>query len=238
MTNSQQIDRVRELRAQGCAPRQIARAVGLRPAEVSVLLRQAAKESSAAAGPAPLVGCWVSAGWASGLTVRGHAAWPGLDADDPAADGLAAVLVARRHRYDKVSVCGYLVDVYCLGVKNALGPRVMDEHALLAFRRRFFEGYDAEPLAAPLDLAQQLVIGALDYARSLGFEPPAEYTDAAGHLGPGSGPCDIEFGRDRKPYFVQGPYDDPRRIMRTLDNTVGQGNYHYLMPLPVDALGH
>jgi hypothetical protein len=30
-----------------------------------------------------------------------------------------------------------------------------------------------------------------------------------------------------KPYFQQGPYDNPTRIMRTLDRTVGPGNYHF-----------
>ena len=37
--------------------------------------------------------------------------------------GLVTALVARAHRHDSVSVCVYLVDVYCLGVKNATGPR-------------------------------------------------------------------------------------------------------------------
>jgi hypothetical protein len=37
-----------------------------------------------------------------------------------------SVLVARRDRWDKVSVCGYLADVYCLGVKKVLGPDIKD----------------------------------------------------------------------------------------------------------------
>jgi hypothetical protein len=70
-----------------------------------------------APGPA-LAGCWISPSWSTGLTVSDHPGWPLHE--DPAAgtDGLAAVLVARRHRHGKVSVCGYLADVYCLGVKT------------------------------------------------------------------------------------------------------------------------
>lgn len=38
----------------------------------------------------------------------------------------------RGHRQRRVSVCGCLVDVYCLGVKNALGPDIMNERDLPA----------------------------------------------------------------------------------------------------------
>jgi hypothetical protein len=42
------------------------------------------------------------------------------------------VLAARRHRHDKVSVCGYLADVYCLGVKTALGRRGNYDYVMVA----------------------------------------------------------------------------------------------------------
>ncbi|HEX8935418.1 MAG TPA: hypothetical protein VF788_14745, partial [Pseudonocardiaceae bacterium] len=81
----------------------------------------------------------------------------------------------------------HLVDVYCLGVKNALGPRIMNERDLPAFLRRFFTPFDkvSAPLAAaPLELARHLVWGAVDYAGQLGFEPAPDFELAAGHLGP------------------------------------------------------
>jgi hypothetical protein len=81
--------------------------------------------------------------------------------------GLAAVLVGRRHRYDKVRVGGYLVDVHCLGVTNALGPDLMDARELVEFRRLYFETYEGTPVEAPIELAQHLVLGAVEYAREL-----------------------------------------------------------------------
>ena len=63
-----------------------------------------------------LAGCWVNPDWASGLTVDGHPAWPGLP---PAAyagpAGLVTIVTARERGGSKVSACAYLVDVYCLG---------------------------------------------------------------------------------------------------------------------------
>ena len=221
MTDIEQMDRILELRAKGSAPRHIARTVGLRSSEVSALLRRAAKDRPGEAGPGPLIGCWVNDGWASGLTVHGHPDWPGHDDDDAGFGGLASVLVARRNRHNKVSACGYLVDVYCLGVKNVLGPKLLDDHELVALRRRFFDAYEGEPLAASFDLVQHLVLGAIDFARGLGFEPHGDYAQAADHLGVAEGPSDIEFGWRGKPYFIQGPYDDQRRIIRTLGSAVG-----------------
>ena len=78
------------------------------------------------------------------------------------------ILVAREGG-SRVSVCGYLVDAWCLGVKNALGPKSVDRRKLPEFTDWYFRSYDQPPLAAPIDLARQVVFGAIKYAQELGF---------------------------------------------------------------------
>jgi hypothetical protein len=68
----------------------------------------------------------------------------------------------------------------------------------------------------PLELAQQLVYGGEEYARGLGFEPHPDYAPAKALLGEWTGPSAITFGRDGKPFYFQGPHDNPRKIPRTL----------------------
>ncbi|WP_406171115.1 hypothetical protein [Streptomyces sp. NBC_00996] len=82
--------------------------------------------------------------------------------------------------------------------------------------------------SAPKQLAQAIVRDAVTYAGGLGFEPAAGFTDAAVHLGtaPGDRPT-IGFGRDGKPFYFSGPYDDPRKVVQALERTCGTGNYHY-----------
>lgn len=180
-----------------------------------------------------LAGCWVSPGWSTGLTVDGHPEWPDI-ADKHAADGgVATVLVARRERPHRVSVCGYLLDVYCLGVKNTLGPRTMSDSDVGRFVKRYFAIFDEPALPAPPELAHHLVFGAVDYARGLGFEPPLDFPRAAAHLGAWTGSSDIRFGKDGNPFYVSGPYDDIDKIMRTLAERVGPENYHFLVPMTV-----
>jgi hypothetical protein len=219
----------RALRERGHSPKQIARTLGLRPAAAARLVRDIAAQEAATAPAPAVVGCWVSPGWSVGLTVEGQPGWPEADNPGPGVEGLTTVVVARRHRFDRVSVCCYLVDVYCLGVKETIGPRVMSERDLTGFVRMCFAAYDAAPLAVPIDLAQHLVLGAVEYSRRLGFEPARDYPAARGHLGPRTGPSAIGFGRDGKPFYVQGPYDDGQRVMRTLQRTVGEGNFEFLV---------
>ncbi len=230
-------DRVRELRAAGRSPKQIARALGVRPAAVAPLLRTPAQQAAAARPQPAVVGCWVSPGWSTALTVDGHEGWPDVATSDGGPEGVASVVVVRRHRPQRVSVCGYLIDVYCLGVKNALGPQIMNERDLPAFLRRFFTPFDtvAEPLAAPLELARHLVCGAADYARRLGFEPAPDFEPAAGHLGPWEETSAITFGRHGVPFYVSGPFDNPTRVIRTLASSVGDGNFQFIAPFEVAA---
>ena len=140
------------------------------------------------------------------------------------------MLLTRRDRCSQVRVCGYLVDVYCLGVKNVIGPRVMHDGDLPGFARSFVSAYQAPPLSVPIELARDIVYGAaVGYARNLGFTPTPGFKAAAEHLGPATGPCVIGFGRHGKPFFVQGPRDNPTAVLRTLERSVGQGNFDFLV---------
>ena len=59
------------------------------------------------------------------------------------------------------------------------------------------------------------------------FDPHRDFYLAKPHLGPWQPPSRIQFGLHGRPYFQQGPYDNPNRIMRTLDRSVGPGNYGF-----------
>jgi hypothetical protein len=229
--------RARELRAAHRSPKEIARALGVRPSTITPLMRLIAREEAADEHEPAVIGCWVSPNWSAGLTVQGHEEWPGRNAADDSCGGLAGVAVARRHRPRRVSVCGYLVDTYCLGVKNALGPDVMNDRDLLNFVDLFFRAFEeaGEPVEAPLELARHLVWGAVDYARNLGFSPHPDFQPASGHLGTWQESSDITFGRDGIPFYIQGPYDNLATVTRTLTQSVGAGNFHFLPPVGAAA---
>jgi hypothetical protein len=222
------LGQVRLLRKRGLTPKQIARTLGVSTAEATRLVRTVAMTAQAGAEPA-LVGCWISPTWSTGLTLGDHPDWPRHEDEGAGTDGLVSVLVAREHRHGRVSVCGYLADVYCLGVKNAVGPNIMDDLGLHRFLDQFFSAYHDDPLAAPIELAREIVFGSLEYARDLGFDPHPDFAAAQGHLGPWTGPSTITFGKNGKPFYISGPHDNPRAIVRTLERTAGAGNFDYVL---------
>jgi len=42
----------------------------------------------------------------------------------------------------------------------------------------------------------------------------------------------LPFGKNGKPFFIAGPYDNVEQILQQLETTVGQGNYDFLIGLP------
>lgn len=225
MPSQEIVERIAQLRRDGRTPKEIARALGLKPAEVAPLIR--AVGAAAPRREAELVGCWVTDGWSDGLTVNGHPEWPGVRAAGDGESGLMSVLVAREHG-SGVSACGYLVDVWCLGVKDCIGPKTMDRRKLPDFVSLYFRTFSRPPVAAPLDLARHAVFGAVDYARGLGLEPHPDFAKCAGHLGEWNGSSDITFGRDGMPLYMPGPHDNVHAVMSTLRKAVGDGNFHYV----------
>jgi len=221
---------VRVLRENGGTPKEIARAVGLRPAEVTRLLRTMATEADS--GERAVAGCWFNPGWSAGLSVQGRPDWPLEDSaefSEETPGGLVMVLVARDAGRRRVSVCAYLVDVFCLGVKNVREPEVMDAGKLPEFARAYFSAFGVQPLEVPIDLARHVVFGAVDYARTLGFEPDPGFDAVSGHLGEWTGPSAVTFGMDGQPFFLQGPHDNSSKVLKTLQSSVGEGNFQFLV---------
>jgi hypothetical protein len=226
MRDDQLLDEVRALRARGLSPKEIARSLGVRPAAIAPLVRRVAQEASAEpAAMAPVVGCWVSPGWSSGLIVERREGWNDVDLGRDGPQGMALVLVARADRNDRRAVCGWLVDTFCLGVKNAIGPEVMRSRDVPRFVRTYFTAFPAPALPAPIELAEELVLGAVEFAALLGFRPHPDFAQTRAHLGNLGDSRAITFGSEGRPLYVAGPYEDPTDIMRTLEASVGSDGF-------------
>lgn len=234
--NGELAERVAELRQKGRTPKEIARALGVKPADVMPVIR--AIGAQAPRREAPVAGCWVTDHWADRLGVRGHTDWPGMPPpeSETGESGLVGVLVAR-DTGSTVLACGFLVDVFCLGVKDTNGPKTMNRRKLPDFVRVFFSAWSHRPpVPAPLELARHIVFGAVDYARGLGFEPHPDFARGAGLLGDWQeGSSDVTFGQNGKPFYINGPRDNTYGIMAKLRKTVGDGNFDYLVQFPGTA---
>jgi hypothetical protein len=227
MPTQQLLDHVRELRDAGRTPKEIARALKMPPSAVAPLIRSVAAAEGRTREDA-LIGCWISPGWSSSVLAPERPGWPGSARSERTGhSGLVTVLVARDRGGSTAGVCFYLVDTWCLGLKDAAGPRSMDRRRLGGFIQQIFSAWDEPAVQVPLELGRQIVYGAIGYARKLGLRA-ARRLRAGRWVSRGMGrECELTFGRDGKPMYVSGPYDDGERIIRKLRHGLGEGNYDF-----------
>ena len=153
--------------------------------------------------------------------------------------GLTQLLVSRRSAKTGDTVAGvFLVDLGCLGIKNGflsfLDPG--EYNRLVGGLRETQTMVVCEP-----DLAAKIVLASLEYADSLGFKPHPDAVEAFPLLiGADASACDelVPLGDGKgKPFYTSGPHDNVKRILATLNRTVGPGEYEYIVGGPdADAI--
>ncbi|MFL5660431.1 MAG: hypothetical protein ACJ8BW_03685 [Ktedonobacteraceae bacterium] len=163
----------------------------------------------------PILECWISANWQK---------------DDL---GLVEILLARQQPDSDICFGVYLVDKYCLGLKNTFAnagfsrTRYQNEIFNKVFR-------ETEPQACPVDLAHQMIYASIEYAAQFGFQPDKDFALTQYLLAP-RGELEetyqLTFGKNGKPFFIAGPHDNVARILKQLEKTAGPGNYDYVAPL-------
>jgi hypothetical protein len=148
------------------------------------------------------------------------------------ADGLGWLVLARTLPSGLVGASFFLVDVWCLGIKDAffavMTPQKFKERMDASRQGQQPPLVDINPSAA-----RKLLHDAAAYAGSFGLEPSERFAEAEAIFG--EIPMATEtfpFGKDGKPFFVSGPNDTPSRIRRILDTLVrrvGRGGFNYLV---------
>lgn len=162
----------------------------------------------------PILGCWIMSGWKK--------------------EGITPVVVARQQAPDKVIFAVCMVDLFCLGVKDATAEA---DYPLRRFEQELPLMCIGAPEECSVELAHEIIYGGLEYAQRYGFQPHPDFTAQL---------CDlvldtpelhartnkVKFGKKGKPFFVAGPNDDEQRIksvMVTLMKTAGEGKFDYLV---------
>lgn len=221
---------IANLRALNLTPKQIARKLGLRVSEVSAVIRAQAEENALAHGKTatldPLFECWANGGAVEHFF---NTPTPSTTTVEDESQGMAIVTVTRKAGHNRFVICTYLLDYWCLGLKDTLGPRKFSTQDYEYFIDQAYQGFDEPPQKISVDQAQAIVYSVIDYAEGLGFEPHRDFQKSKAHLGEWSGQGKLDCGRDGKPCYFCGPYDDPKKILKTLTASVGEGNFDYVI---------
>jgi hypothetical protein len=148
--------------------------------------------------------------------------------------GCGYVVVSRFKANGRVEAGFFLLDVFCLGVKDAgFEPFSSYEE---------FESDLLDPLFAvnaPVRMkpesGRKLVEDAVAYARQLSFAPAADYKEASRVFG-GISKSDcaevFTFGKYGKPFYIQGTYESAAKsehILRALEARCGKDGFHFIV---------
>jgi hypothetical protein len=148
--------------------------------------------------------------------------------------GCGYLVVSRFKADGRVEVGFFLLDVFCLGVKDA---GFCQFHSIADYQDDFIHRLfpDGNPVRMTPEAARKLIEDAISYAKGLGFSPSADYKKASRVFG-GITTADCAeqfvFGKDGKPFYIQGPSESParvERILRALEARCGEGGYHYII---------
>ena len=145
--------------------------------------------------------------------------------------GMASILISKRMPSGNFIAALYLVDVFCLGLKNTLYRFNLSQLEYDELYDQFNQNEDFIP--CKLEMAHNIIYGAIDYADELGFAPNSDFKVTEKLLDEDLITDDIdtiELGKDGKPFFIAGPDDNINRIIAILNKKIGEGNYDFLHP--------
>jgi len=159
-----------------------------------------------------------------------HECWINKDWEN---DRLANISVARKHTNGNLTIGFYLVDLNCLGIKDANAIFNIHPDEYLEILEKLQQNFDMEKIAYPL--AHNIIYSGLEYAKDYGFAPHKEFELAKFILEEDTE--DIELmeidcgGDDGKPLYIRGPHETDIRasqIIAQLEATAGHGNFDYV----------
>jgi len=148
--------------------------------------------------------------------------------------GIGNIVVSRLLPGGEIGVCAFIVDVFCLGVKNALFTLSNHEHYETVIKVRLCDSHGSSFNNVEPAFAKRIICGAVDYAQNLGFSPHKDYKKYKSFLTDiNQSDCkeDIIFGQDGKPFYISGPNEtsaQSKKILSMLFKRCGSAGYDYI----------
>jgi hypothetical protein len=143
---------------------------------------------------------------------------------------MAGIYVVRNHSNGNVTIGVYLIDLMCLGVKNTFFLFNITKSSFQDELKKASGEEEIVPVS--YELAHNIVYSGLSFAEEFGFRPHKDFTTTTRFIleedTDAIEEIEITCGRDGKPAYMTGPYDNSARslaIIAQLERTAGPGNY-------------
>lgn len=148
--------------------------------------------------------------------------------------GEGIILISRLQKDGKLCYAGYLVDIYCVGVKDTYYDAKVDQDV---FKMRFGK-YEDMMIPCTYDEAHNWIYGALEFAEEAGIAPHKDFavtrymleedTDAIPLI-------EYEFGKDGKHFLIAKSEFEASRYLPSLKKNV-PGKFDYVINVGHDPM--
>ena len=147
--------------------------------------------------------------------------------------GLVEVVISRKCASGEIAFGLFLIDSYCMGVKDCFGKIVSvsqynDFKDNVQAKGRILRAIDPPS-------ARRFVEDAVAYAERFGIKPHADFRAARmilGDIDSSKAKSVFEMGKDGKPFFTSGPFQSPaecQMIIAKLTAECGADGFHYIV---------
>ncbi|GAB1453949.1 hypothetical protein MASR2M47_40050 [Draconibacterium sp.] len=162
-----------------------------------------------------------------------HECWINSDWEE---SGVANIVIARMHTNGNITFCLYLVDLYCLGVKDSFFQFNIIHAEYKNFLEKLEDKMDME--LTEYVLVHNIILSGVEYAEEFGFKPYKDFTSVTQFMLEEDTDdielIEIECGKDGKPLYIQGPYENTataNKIIKQLEHIAGKDNFHFIQEL-------
>lgn len=148
--------------------------------------------------------------------------------NDIEAVGEGHVIVTRKHTGGKISMAVYLVDIWCVGVKNSFYRlRLMDSEF-----ENFIYTYKIGLRECSYDEAHNWIYGAIAFAEEAGIKPDKSFNITQYMLEEDDDSIPLieyEYGKNGKHTLVIHTRLEASRYLSLLEKNLGKGNYDFIL---------
>ena len=132
-------------------------------------------------------------------------------------DGLGTLILARGFAAGQVAFTAFLLDAFCLGIKDVTF-RSVDAEEFDYYVENMGEAVPFKPVEPAY--ARKLLRDLAAWAGSIGFPPPKDFAvveQLFGDVSADESEAVFHFGRDGKPCYMPGPSESPSLIRRRIE---------------------
>lgn len=150
-------------------------------------------------------------------------------------EGMGSLFITRTLPTGELALGVFLLDIYCLGVKNSYF-NIVDKSSY----QTFLSKNPNELNNIEISCAKKMVEGSIDYASELGFKPNKDYKMAKMIFEDiDSSLCSyhFEYGKEGKPFYIPGPNDSKKLQKSILDKLMkkfGPEGFDYFLPFGLE----